>query len=126
MFKINGAETAFALASLAFCAIHWLVERSYSIRLVLSALLLGAIAATLATWLSDSVLSLIRATMKPPKDNRPADFDDVDQCLRRPNAVNRIHDASEEEAFSETTLPTMARREPSRSIPLRSPQCATA
>jgi hypothetical protein len=67
IFKINGAETAFTLASLAFCAIHWLVERSFSIRLVLSALLLGAIAATLAAWLSDSVLSLIRATMKPPQ-----------------------------------------------------------
>jgi hypothetical protein len=40
--------------------------------------------------------------------------------------VNRIHDDSEEGDFSETTLPTMARREPSRSIPLRSPQCATA
>lgn len=40
--------------------------------------------------------------------------------------VNRIHDASEEGAFSETILPTVARQEPSRSISLRSRQRATA
>ena len=65
MFKINGAKTAFTFVSTALCAVHRLVERSFSIRLVLSALLLGAIAATLTAWLSDHVLSLIRATMKP-------------------------------------------------------------
>src|ERR1700719_3935472 len=68
IFKINGAKTAFTLVSSAFCAVHWLVGRSFSIRLVLSALLLGAIAATLTAWLSDSILSVIRTIMKsPPK-----------------------------------------------------------
>ena len=70
MFKINGAKTAFTLVSSAFCAVNWLVGRSFSIRLVLSALLLGAIAATLTAWLSDPILSLIRTIMKFPLRTR--------------------------------------------------------
>ena len=55
--------------------------------------------------------------------SKAADVGRVDHELL--SQVNRIHDASEKGAFSETILLTVARHEPSRSISLWSPQCAT-
>jgi hypothetical protein len=51
--RLSHFKPVFALSSLVYCAVHWIVSQSFSIVVFLGALVVGVLVATVVAWLSD-------------------------------------------------------------------------